>query len=43
MNITNEKAYGLCRGYDVSIVLEKFFEKNGFVTVTDFLTSLNLF
>ena len=28
MDITNEKAYRLCRGYDVSIALEKFFEKN---------------
>lgn len=28
MNITNEKAYRVCRGYDVSIALEKFFEKN---------------
>ena len=29
MNVTNENVYGLCRSYDVSITLEKFFEKNG--------------
>ena len=28
MNITNENAYRLCRGYDVPIALEKFFQKN---------------
>lgn len=28
MNVTNENAYRLCRGYDVPIVLEKFFQKN---------------